>query len=186
MKRIKLFRAFIAVLSVISIGFVCIFGTACSGRYNQNTQTITVVGGGTLKAFAEMNKKAYTETSGDNRIVKYRVTGEYTGDYSVEEIKQTWRIAVSYQRQTGSSFSAGITAGTHTASATIGAGETTSNEILSTTLHFTNSNGINSVYYGPSNFVMWPEQQVYSYSLQNTVQLKLVGHATPFSVTAAV
>jgi hypothetical protein len=178
----------VAMLSLVAFSFIGI-GASCGASdpeqyYSNNTQTTPVAGGGSLKAFVE--RQTYGSYSGANLSIRYKVQNDYTGSGVVTEIKATWTVNAQYWRLTGSSYSAGLTMGSTSAGGEVGSGSTNDYVTYSAQLYFTNTNGAKQVYYGPSNYVMWPNDQIRSHSIQNEAYLKMKNNATTYRITAAV
>lgn len=181
----RLKKIAIIIFTVTALLVFCFSGTGCGDptqRYSNDRKTTPVAGGGDLIAFVE--RQAIGTLSGNTRSVDYRVTGEYTGSKPVVEIRSTWTVDVQYKRMTSSSYNASLSVGSDSVSTTVGSGASYEYTTISKSKYWSNTNGINSVYYGPSNYTMWPDSQVNSHSIRNTVYLKISGHATPFEITA--
>jgi hypothetical protein len=182
-------RVSVLVVTLLVLATVSFVGSGCgtpdpTQYYSNNTQTTPVAGGGELKAFIE--RQTYGEISGSNLSIRYKLQNDYTGSGTVEEIRATWKVNAQYSRLTGSSFTAGLELGAEKAGGTVGSGSTNDYVTYTASLYYYSTNGVKQVYYGPSNYVMWPNDQVRSHSIHNEAYLKVKNNATTYRITAAV
>jgi hypothetical protein len=187
MKNKTLFqRVFILVAALIALSMFQITGTGCGDNpnaYVKNTQTTPVAGGGNLEAYVERQRDG--EKSGENRSIRYYLNNKYTGTKGVLQIRADWTASVQYKRKTSESYEAGLDIGKDSVGGSVGMGSSSEYVTLKTSWYSSNTNGIKSVYYGPSNYVMWPASQVKSHSIMNKATLRISGHSTSFQITAS-
>lgn len=189
----------ISIISIISVVIMCFTGVGCNDEYGDlynlypspnpnsyidDTESIAVAGGGRLKAFVERQKEG--KRTKDTLTIKYFLRNTYTGDNAVAEIRATWTVNAQFRRRTDSSFNASIGIGADVIEFGVGSSSSVEYQDRSITKYFSNTNGIKEVYYGASNYTLYPYKQLNSHSLTNNAYLKLKNHATPFSITAAV
>lgn len=189
----------ISSLSIILVIVMCFAGIGCGNEYGDlynkypspnpnaytnDTDSVPVTGGGSLKAFVERQKEG--KLSGDTLSVRYFLRNTYTGNKSVEEIRATWNISAQFRRKTDSSFTASIGVGTDIVQFGVGGSSSVEYQDKTVTKYFKNTNGVKEVYYGASNYTLYPYTQLNSQSLTNNAYLKIKAHATPYSITAAV
>lgn len=67
-----------------------------------------------------------------------------------------------------------------------GSGSSSEYQNLSVDWYSSNTNGVKSVYYGASNYTLFPFKQLNSHSIENNAYLRIAGHTTSFSISAVV
>lgn len=157
-----------------------------AGAYLEDTDSTPVAGGGELKAFVERQQYGVPSSGGDSLKVRYYLYNNYTGNSTVKEIRATWNVKAQFKRRTSESFDAGINIGVDEVGATVGSGSSSEYQNLSVDWYSSNTNGVKSVYYGASNYTLFPFKQLNSHSIENNAYLRIAGHTTSFSISAVV
>lgn len=176
----------ILVATILAVSMFSFIGIGCGSNYLTGEKSRNVNGGGTLTSYAERQKDSASSVSGNARTVTYRVYADYSGSAKVTSIRTEWTIRATFKRPVSGSFNAGLTVGATEVGGNVGASSTNEWKDFSITKYWVNTNGTTHSFYGPSEYVLSPNNQVYSHALTNVAIVKVANHSTPTEVTVTV
>ena len=157
----------------------------CS-NYHTGEKSRSANGGGTLTTYAERQTDNASSIKNNARTVTYRVYADYAGSQTVTSIKTEWTVRATFERPISGSVSAGLTVGATSVSANVSASQSSQWKDFAITKYWHNSNGATHSFYGPSEYVMFPNSQLNSHALTNVAILRLANHSTPTEVSVTV
>ncbi|MBQ2775184.1 MAG: hypothetical protein IJF40_04780 [Clostridia bacterium] len=202
MKKSRIVKSLIAILTVISVVSLCFMGVGCSSSggggipsSDSNNQHIVFEDNfddcAVLEAYVRCDG---TEQSGDALIVDYTASGMYSSvgwvedgfEDTIEELRIDCYVNLGYKKQTSSSFQGGIQAGKSQVGVDVGAGSGVQYATCQAdNMHATANSGEYELNIS-SNYIIFEAEYLDTHSLAVSTTLRLKGKSTPYSVSAVV